>query len=90
MRLTQRDHAQILARLDRIEAERLAILDILLPPDDEELAARAQDGLEGADSACPHPSDAIEDRSTLGDERYHCTTCGADFDRHPRQLNPEE
>lgn len=84
MRLTQGDRAQIIAALERIEEERLRILDVLLPPDVDDVED------DGTLAGCPHPSDAIEDRSTLGEERYHCTTCGADFDRHPRQLNPEE
>lgn len=85
MRLSQAEHAEILSRLSRIEEERLAILDLFLPPDAEDLAERA-----GVAGGCVHPTDAIEDRSTMGEERYHCTACGAEFDRHPRILNPEE
>jgi hypothetical protein len=85
MRLSQSAHAEVIARLSQIEEHRLAILDILLPPDAEELGERVDAG-----EACVHPSDAIEDRSTFDEERYHCTTCGADFSQHPRTLNPEE
>ena len=84
MNLTQSDRASIIARLERIEEERLRILDVLLPPDADDLEAGAEA------TGCPHPTDAVEDRSTLGEERYHCTTCGAEFDRHPRSLTPEE
>jgi len=63
--------------------ERARILDILLPPDED-------DGEALEPVACRHPDDAIEDRSTLGEERYHCTACGSDFPHHPRRTNPEE
>lgn len=81
MRLTQRERADIIARLERIEEERLRILDVLLPPDEDDVTEESQ---------CLHPNDAIDDRSTFDEERYHCTTCGADFRQHPRTLNPEE
>jgi hypothetical protein len=81
MRLSQAERADIIARLERIEEERLRILDVLLPPDEDDIAR--PDG-------CTHPTDALEDRSTFDEERYHCTTCGADFSQHPRTLNPEE
>ena len=63
-------------RIDRAEAIQQCmeirnsvdlLLEILMPDDDV---------AEG----CPHPADAIEDRSTMDDDGqlYHCTNCGAD------------
>lgn len=80
MRLSQRDAAAIIASLDRIDEERQRILDMLLPDTDDE---------EG-EPACPHPDDQIEDRSTLGDESYHCRACGVDLSQHPRTTTPQE
>lgn len=80
MRLSQRDAAAIIASLERIDEERQRILDILLPDvDPDDLPA-----------GCLHPDDAIEDQSTLGDERYQCRACGAEFSHHPRTTNPQE
>lgn len=79
MQLSQRDRAAIIARLDRIDEERQAILDLLLPPDDDVLE----------EAGCPHPADAIEDRSTMGEERYVCTLCTTEFPHDPRTIPPE-
>ena len=87
MQLTQSERAEIIARLQRIEDERLAILDVLLPPDEDDVES-LDDVLPAV--ACRHPNDAIEDRSTMDEERYHCTACGSDFPHHPRRTNPEE
>jgi hypothetical protein len=62
-------------KIDRAEAIQLAmdirnkvdaLLDVLLPED-------LEDG-------CPHPAEAIQDRSTMDDDGqlYHCTKCGAE------------
>ena len=80
MRISQRDAAAVIGALERIDEERQRILDILFPDAeaDEESAA------------CLHPDDQIADESTLGDERYHCRACGAEFSHHPRTTNPQE
>jgi hypothetical protein len=79
MRLSQRDVAAIIARLERIDEERQQILDLLLPDSGDE-----------GDDACAHPDEVLRDLSTLGDERYQCTACGAEFTQHPRTINPED
>ena len=82
MRLSQREHAAIIAGLERIDEERQRILDVLLPdPADDD---------EPIEAGCVHPGDAIANESTLGDERFVCTACGAAFQSDPRTLNPEE
>lgn len=86
MRITQRDAAAIIAGLERIDDERQRILDILFPdvPDVPDA------GDEREEPSCLHPDEELEDRSTMGEERYHCRACGAAFDHHPRTTHFQE
>lgn len=81
MRLSQLERAEIIAALQRMEEERQRILDVLLPPDEDEVDEAG---------GCSHPNDTVEDVSTFDQERYRCTTCGAEFDHHPRSFTPQE
>lgn len=80
MRITQRDAAAIIAGLERIDEERQRILDILLPDADP----------DQPEPGCTHPDDALDDLSTLDEDRYHCRACDAELTSHPRSTNPQE
>lgn len=72
------DRAEAIQKAMEVRNAADALLAILLP---EEL----EDG-------CPHPAEAIEDRSTMDDDGqlYHCTKCGAESKAPFPSINAED